>query len=240
VGGRPERPASDSATRVGGLLPTSAIGFPPVEAQGRTEADGGPTTVRRGRQPDDQPCIGGSLKRTVEETKKRTDEQEKKTAELERFVVGQFMSMSNTQTVNVNLVTSQELKQARDEVPPPPETVAQDEGALSPIDPQRAVKLTQILDLYEQMATIFATVTGERRHRFLDPSGRLLIDHPKLLAWYREYKEPFDTFRAARSTAAHNPGSLSDEDLQTALELGQRLMFTLRDAVRGIMPTDDS
>lgn len=182
----------------------------------------------------------GSLKRTVEEAKKKTDEQAKKTAELERFVVGQFMSMSSHQTVNVTVVTSQGLKQARDEVPAPPESVTEDRNGLPRIDPERAVKLAQVLDLYEQMATIFSTITGERRHRFLDQSGRILIDHPNLLAWYREYKEPFNTFRAARAAAAHNPGSLSDDDLQTALELGQRLLFTMKEATRGIVPTDDS
>jgi hypothetical protein len=184
----------------------------------------------------------GSLKRKVAEQEKKVADQEKKTADLERFVVSQMLSLSiaNSQSQNVNVVvTSEALRQARDELPPPSERL-REQAVVTQVDPDRAVKLTQILGLYERILDIFATVTGQRRHTFMTPEERILIDHPQLLSWYREYREPFNTFRTARSAAAHNPASLSDNDLQTTLELGERLLFTMRDAVRGIVPMDDN
>jgi hypothetical protein len=189
----------------------------------------------------------GSLKRTVEETKKKTDEQEKKTAELERFVIGLGLSVANSVSNNISInnnygpaPTTEELKQARDDVPLPASERDLRRAAAPDISPERAVKLTQVLDLYERMAYIFGTVTGPRRYPgVVDPEARILIDHPKVLAWYREFNEPWKQFRAARQAAAHNPASLPDEALQAAVELGERLLFSLQEAVRDLISAEE-
>jgi len=71
----------------------------------------------------------GSLKRRVEE-------QEKKTAELERFVVSQMLDLSirNTQTQNTTVVlSSRDLREARDSVNQPPVLVSRNSGGSSPM-----------------------------------------------------------------------------------------------------------
>jgi hypothetical protein len=176
----------------------------------------------------------GSLKRRVEE-------QEKKTAELERFVVSQMLDLSirNTQTQNTTVVlSSRDLREARDKVEEQQKGLAHAQAQAyiaPPVDPDRAVKQARVLELWEAMADVFATVTGERRYRGRpDPEGRILIDHPRLLAWYREYSEPFQTFRAARDSVVHRPSSLANEDLDVAVQLGDSLMTSLGDAVASI------
>ena len=99
-----------------------------------------------------------------------------------------------------------------------------------PIDPTRAVAESTITRLWESIADKLGQHALAPRLNF---GKRMIDDMPALEQWLALFGSDLEAFRAARNSVVHSPDTLSQDQLNQTVLLGQRLDRTLSDWLSG-------